>query len=165
MRLFFCLILICDANVHTCSYKYSNMTLSGCSIDFHQAGLLENEENLAEITSETKCWTIRTGACITDTVIFAACGQWASPSVRFLHDEWCQRQLLFSGALMWCCTGQSAAPCPAVSTAASCGVWAEADEPEVQEAPAPRWSLTSSPALSKKKKKPQIVFWKQAHCK
>lgn len=90
--------------------------------------------------------------CI-NIVILAARDQWARSCCT--APACCEggggggglRPLLLSGALMWSCTGRSAAPSPAVSAAVSCGVWAEAGGPGVQEAPAPRCSPTSSPAL------------------
>lgn len=69
------------------------------------------------------------------------------PPLHFFCTLCRLRLLLFSGTLMWSYTGRSAAPCPAVSAAVSCGVWAEAGVPGVQEAPAPRCSPASSPAL------------------
>lgn len=101
----------------------------------------QQRSDQSKCAEPTKFWT-----CM-NTVIFAACDQWASATASLLQAVWRLNLLLFSDALMWSCTGRSAAPCLAVSATVSCGVWAEADEPEVQEAPVPRCSPASSPAL------------------
>lgn len=114
----------------TYPYKYSNMRQDGCSIRFHPT-----EEKLKEV-----------GLALTRI---------SSTAVVLRLALWCLKLLLLSGALTWSCTERSAAPFPAVTAAVSCVVWAEGDEPEVQEAPTLRCSPASSPAL-KKPQRPQV---------
>lgn len=108
----------------TYPYKYSNVRQDGCSIRFHPT-----EEKLKEVGLALLALTR-----ISSTVLLQLA-------------VWCLKLLLISGALTWSCTERSAAPFPAVTAAVSCVVWAEGDEPEVQEAPALQCSPASSPAL------------------
>lgn len=131
---------------HKCSYKYSYMTLAGSSIEFHRTEPFQKEKQQQMSGQRERAEQSESCTCI-NIVIFAARDQWASSAALFLHAVWGLRPLLFSGALMWSCTGRSAALCPAVWAIVSCGVWAEADGPGAQVAPAPRCSPASSPAL------------------
>lgn len=131
---------------HKCSYKYSYMTLAGRSIGFHHTQPYKRKKQQQMSGQRQRAEQSESCTCIS-IVVFAAREQRSPSAAQFLHAVWGLRLLLFSGALMRSCTGRSAAPCPAVSATVSCGVWAEADGPGVQGAPALRCSPASSPAL------------------
>lgn len=129
---------------HKCSYKYSYMTLAGHCIGFHRTEPFQEEkqQQMNVLYNPSLALALISLSSQPETselpplhFICMLCGLWP---------------LLFSGALMWNCTGQSAAPCPAVSAGVSCGVWAEADGPGVQGVPVPQCSPASSQALRTK---------------
>lgn len=129
---------------HKCSYRYSYMTLAGHCIGFHRTEPFQEEkqQQMNVLYNPSLALALISLSSQPETselpplhFICMLCGLWP---------------LLFSGALMWNCTGQSAAPCPAVSAGVSCGVWAEADGPGVQGVPVPQCSPASSPALRTK---------------
>lgn len=133
-------------NVHI---KFSYMTLAGHCIGFHRTEPFQEEkqQQMNVLYNPSLALALKLLSSQPETselpplhFICMLCGLWPLP---------------FSGALMWNCTGQSAAPCPAVSAAASCGVWAEADGPGVPGVPVPQCSPASSPALGTKQRKKQ----------